>query len=656
MSSVAKRIALIGNPNAGKSSLFNELTGLRQQIGNFPGVTVEKYAGQMSLNNGDPIEVIDLPGTYSLHVATEDERVVVDFLTKTSIEDYPQLFLYVADASNLERNLLFFSQLRDIQLPMALVITMEDVVRKHNGHIDIAGLQSVLQIPVVSVNARTGEGVEALNALIEAHSATPDVQGIQQRIHDLMQSMVDIESDAKERYRIIRSWSGDQQDSAKSSMREETLRLDRLLLHRVWGYVIFAFVLLLIFQFIYRLAAYPMDFLDEAFNNLSAWTSNQMTNGLLSSLFAEGFIPGLGGVLVFVPQIAILFFFLAILEESGYMARVVFLMDRLMKPFGLSGRSVVPLMSSVACAIPGIMSARSIGSPKRRLTTILVAPLMSCSARIPVYTMIISLVIPDREMLGIFNVQGLVLFGLYLLGLISALLVALVLQYLLKSGEQDFLMMELPSYKWPRWKHVGIKMWEKVRIFAWDAGRIIVAISIVLWALATFGPGDQMERAAQSKTEEVLAQGGTVEEAQVAADAVQLEHSYIGHLGKAIEPAIRPLGYDWKMGIALITSFAAREVFVGTMATIYSVGEEFEEGDTLKERLRDERDPTTGALVYNFASGCSLLVFYVYAMQCMATFAVMRRETQSWKWPVIQMIYMGILAYITAWGVFQWLS
>lgn len=656
MNASLQRIALIGNPNAGKSSLFNELTGMRQQIGNFPGVTVEKHAGQMTAKDGRVIEVIDLPGTYSLHATSEDERVVVDMLTMSEPDRYPQLFLYVADASNLERNLLFFSQLRDAHVPMILVLTMEDVVIRHHGKLNLEALRAALQIPVLSVNARTGEGVDALLDQIEAYIPASDAGDIPQRIISCRDAVQDIQVDSATRYGMIESWLGASMEDTKKSIRKETLKLDRLLLHRFWGYFIFSFILLLIFQFIYRLASYPMDFLDETFNNLSAWTANQLPEGILSSLLSEGFIPGIGGVLVFVPQIAILFFFLALLEESGYMARVVFLMDRLVKPFGLSGRSVVPLMSSVACAIPGIMSARSIGSPKRRLTTILVAPLMSCSARIPVYTMIISLVIPDRMLLGVINVQGLVLFGLYFLGLISALFVAWILQYLLKSGERDFLMMELPAYKWPRWKHVGIKMWEKVRIFAWDAGRIILAISIVLWALASFSPNDGIDESAQGIAEQVIASGGSEQQAEAMASAYKIEHSYIGHLGKAIEPVIRPLGYDWKMGIALISSFAAREVFVGTMATIYSVGEDFEEGDSLKNRLKEERDPATGALVYNLASGCSLLVFYVYAMQCMATFAVMRRETQSWKWPIVQIVYMGVLAYVFAWIVFQWLN
>ncbi|MFM7729463.1 MAG: ferrous iron transporter B [Flavobacteriales bacterium] len=651
-----RRVALIGNPNAGKSSLFNELTGMRQQIGNFPGVTVEKHAGQMTAKDGRTIEVIDLPGTYSLHATSEDERVVVDLLTQSDADQYPQLFLYVADASNLERNLLFFSQLRDAQLPMILVITMEDVVIKHHGKLNLDGLRAALEIPVLSVNARTGDGVEALRNQIESIQPALDVLSTKQRISSAIDETQDIQLDSARRFSMIDEWLGSPMVEAKKSIRKETLKLDRLLLHRFWGYFIFGFILLLIFQFIYRLASYPMDFLDESFNNLSVWTANQLPERILSSLLAEGFIPGLGGVLVFVPQIAILFFFLAMLEETGYMARVVFLMDRLVKPFGLSGRSVVPLMSSVACAIPGIMAARSISSPKRRLTTILVAPLMSCSARIPVYTMIISLVIPDRMVLGVFNIQGLVLFALYLLGLISALLVSWILQKLLKSSERDFLMMELPSYKWPRWKHVGLKMWEKVRIFAWDAGRIILAISIVLWALASFSPEDGIDASAQGISEQVRAGGGSEQQAEAMAAAYKMEHSYIGHFGKAIEPAIQPLGYDWKMGIALISSFAAREVFVGTMATIYSVGADFEDSGTLKNRLKEERNPATGALVYNLASGCSLLVFYVYAMQCMATFAVMRRETQSWKWPVVQMVYMGVLAYVFAWIVFQWLT
>jgi ferrous iron transport protein B len=373
-----------------------------------------------------------------------------------------------------------------------------------------------------------------------------------------------------------------------------------------------------------------------------------MPPGVFTNLIAEGVIPGIGGVVIFVPQIAILFFFLSLLEESGYMARVVFLMDRLVRPFGLNGKSVVPLMSSVACAIPGIMATRTISTFKDRIVTIMVAPLMSCSARIPVFTLLIALVVPAERVWGVFDLQGLVLLGLYALGLFSALAVAAILKGIIKTGEPSYLILEMPRYRWPRWKEVAVNLLEKVRVFVWDAGKVIVAISILLWALASYGPAHRMEKAEQ----EVM-MNAAPEQVEELKAAARLENSYIGILGHTIEPIIKPLGYDWKMGIALITSFAAREVFVGSMATIYSVGEDFEENTALIERLKNETWSDTGRPVYTVASGISLMVFYVYAMQCMATFAVVRRETKSWKWPIFQLLYMGVLAYLAAFITFQ---
>jgi ferrous iron transport protein B len=454
--------------------------------------------------------------------------------------------------------------------------------------------------------------------------------------------------DAELRLEVVRKLLIGVVRSSANPMSSFTRRLDDLLVHRVWGYLIFLGVLLLIFQFIFRLAAIPMDLIDGWFVHFSMWAKNHMPEGAFTNLVAEGVIPGIGGVVVFVPQIAILFFFLSLLEESGYMARVVFLMDRLVRPFGLNGKSVVPLMSSVACAIPGIMATRTISTFKDRIITIMVAPLMSCSARIPVYTLLIALVIPSDRLWGVFDLQGLVLLGLYALGLFSALAVAGIMKYFIKTGEPSYLILELPMYRWPRWKQVGVNLLEKVRVFAWDAGRVIVAISIVLWALASYGPAHRIERAEQ----EALLHSSPENVEQVKA-AARLENSYIGILGHAIEPFIKPLGYDWKMGIALITSFAAREVFVGSMATIYSVGEDFEESTALVDRLREERWSDSGLPVYTTASGISLMVFYVYAMQCMATFAVVRRETKSWKWPFLQLVYMGVLAYLAAYITFQ---
>jgi ferrous iron transport protein B len=398
-----------------------------------------------------------------------------------------------------------------------------------------------------------------------------------------------------------------------------------------------------------------MDFIDGLFVSFSNWSSDILPAGLLNDLISQGIIPGIGGVVVFIPQIALLFFFISILEESGYLSRVVFIMDKIMRPFGLNGKSVVPLISSVACAIPGVMAARTIADWKERLITILVAPLMSCSARIPVYTLLISLVIPQKYLFGFINLQGVVLFALYFLGLLSALVIAIILKLLIKNKEKGFLLLELPSYKMPRWSNVGINVLEKVKIFILDAGKIILSISIILWALATFGPGENMDGAEKYVRANPSFEKLTIEEQNQHVAAARLESSYIGIFGKAIEPAIRPLGYDWKIGISLITSFAAREVFVGSLATIYAVQDDGGENVRLIERLKNEKNKHN-VPVFTLASGVSLMIFYVFAMQCMATLAVVKRETNSWKWPLIQVVFMGFIAYFGALISFQLLS
>jgi ferrous iron transport protein B len=640
-----RKIALIGNPNTGKSSLFNHLTGMRQHVGNYPGITLDKKWGECTLEDGNTAQILDLPGVYSVFPRSKDERVVINILSNAQHTDYPDIIVVVADATNLERNLLLFTQVHDLNIPAVLVLTMDDVNLRQGIRIDKQLLSKRLGgVPVVTVNARTGEGVDRLkNALVNKIGGVGNTPFSPTYPIEIKDDTTAQQSDAEIRFEAIRKLLIGVNRTAPVTGNSPTRKLDALLVHSVWGYFIFLGVLLLIFQFIFQLAAIPMDFIDGWFLQLSIWIQEHMPAGTFTNLIAEGVIPGIGGVLLFVPQIAILFFFLSLLEESGYMARVVFLMDRLVRPFGLNGKSVVPLMSSVACAIPGVMATRTISTFKDRIVTIMVAPLMSCSARIPVYTLLIALVIPDQRVWGVFDLQGLVLLGLYALGLFSALAVAGIMKRFVRTGEPSYLILEMPLYRWPRWKAVGINLFEKVRVFAWDAGRVIVAISILLWALASYGPSQRMEQAEQ----EAAMQAMPGEEEQMKA-AARLENSYIGILGHAIEPVIKPLGYDWKMGISLITSFAAREVFVGSMATIYSVGEDFEENSALIDRLREERWSDSGKPVYTLASGMSLMVFYVYAMQCMATFAVVRRETKSWKWPIIQLVYMGVLAYIGA--------
>jgi len=648
------KIALLGNPNTGKSSVFNMLTGMRQHVGNFPGVTVDKKVGKLVSDSGTH-ELIDFPGTYSVYPRSKDEEVVYKSLCDEKSDNYPGAAIVVVDASNLERNLLLFTQIYDLQLPVIMVLNMTDVARKQNKIHDVHALEELFpEAIILETNARIRTGkqriLDAITNLKErkGHKFQPEIE---------IASVDDVPAQEKEteaRFRRISEISHVEKVKEKPTETRSN-KLDRILVHPIFGYLIFAVILIIIFQFIYAFAQIPMDLIDGAFASFSGWTNSVLPAGIMTDLVTQGIIPGIGGVVIFIPQIALLFFFIAILEETGYLSRVVFIMDRVMRPLGLNGKSVVPLLSSVACAIPGVMSARTISDWKERMITIMVAPLMSCSARIPVYTLLIALVIPNEKIFGFMNVQGLVLFGLYALGTISALLIAALLKWFIKTRDTGFLMLEMPAYKAPHWRNVGIVLWEKVRLFVWDAGKIIVAISIVLWAMATFGPGDRMEKAAVLAHEQATIQQLSEEDESRLVASAELENSYIGIMGKAIEPAIEPLGYDWKIGISLITSFAAREVFVGSMATIYAVQDGGTRNAPLIEKMREERR-SDGTVVYSLAAGVSLMVFYVFAMQCMATLAVVKRETKSWKWPLIQIGYMGVLAYLGAWITFILLS
>jgi ferrous iron transport protein B len=651
------KIALVGNPNTGKSSVFNLLTGLRQHVGNFPGVTVDKKVGTVTIA-GESHTVVDLPGTYSIYPRSADEQVVYNTLSNPTNPDYPDAVVVVADASNLERNLFLFSQVYDLSIPCVLVLNMTDIAQRKGISIDQQQLETTFPgASIVAMNARVGLGkdrlIQSLNDLFTKGSENWRAFLPEHHLAPI-EDLKDQEQEAEARYAKITKLMPSLV-RIQPVERKSVGSIDRWLVHPVFGYLIFAVILLIIFQFIFAFASVPMDFIDASFTELSGWISNQLPSGVLSDLISQGIIPGIGGVVVFVPQIALLFFFIALLEESGYLARVVFIMDRLMRPLGLNGKSVVPLLSSVACAIPGIMATRTIADWKERIITIMVAPLMSCSARIPVYTLLIALVIPNERVLGVLNIQGLVLFGLYSLGLVSALVVAAIMKGLIRSKDRGFLLLELPSYKRPQWKNVGITVLEKVRVFVTDAGKVILAISIILWALASYGPGDSMSQATVSAEKKAKTLGLSLDETGQLVASEQLEKSYMGHLGKAIEPIIQPIGYDWKIGISLITSFAAREVFVGSLATIYAVQEEGEENKRLIDRLRAEKN-ADGSPVYSLASGVSLMIFYVYAMQCMATLAVVKRETKSWKWPIIQVAFMGVLAYLGALLAFNLLS
>ncbi len=645
------KIGLFGNPNTGKSSLFNVLTGLNQHVGNFPGVTVEKKYGVINRSE-KKFTIIDFPGVYSVYPNSEDEQVVYDVLKDPNHLDFPDIACVVLDSSNLSRNLLLLTQFYDLKIPIVAILNMWDLVEKRGLSIDLINLKKTFPgVEFVQTNARVGLGKERVFEAIEKIIETSNYSTV---IDSYELAKIEDKKSQENEIKIRYGWINEKLPhflKSKPFVEERTKKIDKILTHPIFGYLIFLSILFAVFQFIFSFAVIPMDFIDLKFSQLSEWVGTTMQSGLFNDLVSQGIIPGIGGVVVFIPQIALLFFFLSILEETGYLARVVFLMDRLMRPFGLNGKSVVPLMSSVACAIPGVMATRTIADWKERLITILVAPLMSCSARIPVFTLLISLTIPNEYVAGIFNLQGVVLMGLYLLGIVSALFVAIILNKLIKIKSSGYLLLELPSYKSPRWKNVFINVWEKVKLFSLDAGKVILAISIVLWVLATFGPGDTMETEALKREESLASSTLSEDEKEQQIASVKLEHSYIGIMGKGLEPVIAPLGYDWKIGISLITSFAAREVFVGSLATIYAVHDESEENDRLIDRLKKELKPD-GTPVYSLATGLSLMVFYVFAMQCMATLAVVKRETNSWKWPIIQIVFMGFLAYSASFFTF----
>jgi len=695
-------IALVGNPNSGKSSLFNCLTGLNQKVGNFPGVTVDKKTGFMQLGTGEA-EITDLPGSYSLYPRRLDEWVSYKVLLGQDKTVKADVFLAVVDASNLQRNLLFCTQLIDLKLPIVVVLTMTDLAARKGIKIDTPELERELGVPVVAVNPRKQKGIPALKKAIEqtaqglykppvnnfidlqALAGAPgsdlkkEIPGIGDytAIHYLINhESFDLPVDMQDRIESIEQKNA---FNPTKTQAEEILqrygrikhimqvavsvpdplqksrvteKIDNLLLHRRWGYLILLAVLFLLFQSVFWLASYPMDWIDAGTASFSGWLSSVLPENGWTDLLINGIIAGLGGIVIFVPQIAILFGLITILEDTGYMARISFLTDRLMRSVGLNGKSVMPMISGFACAIPAVMSARNIENRKERLLTILITPLMSCSARLPVYTILIGLVIPNNYLLGFIGLQGLVMLGLYLLGFVMALIVSYVAKWFININEKSFFILELPVYHSPRWKNVLNTMVEKAKIFVLQAGKVIMIISLVLWVLQSFGPGDRMHRVTE-KYEAALAQpGADSTQLKFDYDNEHLENSYVGIAGKAIEPVVSPLGYDWKIGIALITSFAAREVFVGTMATLYSVEDDGEENATLKEKMH-AAVRADGTPVYTLATGVSLMVFYVFAMQCMSTLAIVRRETRSWKWPAIQLVYMTALAYAMSWLVYQ---
>ena len=641
------RLILVGNPNSGKSTLFNSLTGLNQRIGNFPGVTVEKKMGSVRINDKLVAEVIDLPGTYSLSPRSEDERVTFEYLSDNTRTDLPELIVVVADASNLKRNLLLATQLIDSEQPTILVLNMMDVVERNKQSIDLEKLQKSLGIPVIPMNARLGKGTEELKGVIANYQYKKAEKFIEDHeSKDALENTIN----RFDKIKVIIAETLTKNGEARTAT--VTRKIDSVFTHPIWGFSIFLFILFLIFQAIFSWSSYPMDWIENGFLVFGNWLSETLPQGVLNDLLVDGVLAGLGGIIIFIPQIAMLFMFIAILEDTGYLSRVSFLTDALLKRFGLNGRSIIPLLGGAACAVPAIMSARTIANKKERLLTIFVTPLMSCSARIPVYTLLIALVVPaDKQFLS-FNLQGIVMMGLYLLGFGAAMATAFVMKYIVKSEERSHFVMELPIYRTPRWTNVGMKILNKTKLFLFEAGKIIIAVSIVLWVLSSYGPGDKMA-AVDAKYETLLAHSSSDETSineQIATD--KLEVSYAGHIGKFIEPAIRPLGFDWKIGIAIITSFAAREVFVGTMATLYTVGDE-ENTEGIKAKMQRATFSDTGEKVYTRATGYSLLIFYAFALQCMATVAIVVKETGGWKWPIIQLVYMGALAYFSSLLIYQ---
>ena len=690
------RIAMAGNPNSGKSTLFNLLTGLRQKTGNFPGVTVDLHVGYCKLPNGKKVEIIDLPGTYSLFPKSIDEQVTAAALCNEQHPNYPQLTLVVADSSNLKRSLYLCTQLIDIGMPVILVLNMIDVALRKTIDIDVPKLSNMLGVPVVKVNSKEGTGIDDLKNQIEKSSLKSSApllptneisnhnwQGLQaalegksafdafvQCINHNLFFKTTIDSQIKDffknevvnliqlqtseslcRFKLIGKITDTCLSYKNRDINPITQKLDNIFTHKVWGFAIFLLVLFSIFQFIFTFSALPMEWIENSFAWFSDIIGNALPKGILNDIITKGILAGLSGVVVFIPQIAFLFAFIAILEDSGYMARVSFIMDKMMRKFGLNGKSIIPLISGAACAVPAIMGARTISNTKERLITILVTPLMSCSARLPVYTLLIALVVPSKNLWGIINIQGLILMALYLIGFLAAIGAAFVLKFLIKSKEQSYFIMELPIYRLPQAKQVGMVIYDKVKVFLFEAGKIIIAISIILWLMASFAPGNRMKDIEQKYASSSLAE--VEKNNRIAAE--QLEASYAGIAGKTIEPLIAPLGFDWKIGISLVTSFAAREVFVGTMATIYSVGDDADER-SIRVKMKEEINPITLQPVYSTAVAFSLMLFYAFAMQCMSTIAVVYRETKGYKWPIIQFVFMAALAYLSSFTVYQLLK
>lgn len=699
------RVALVGNPNTGKSTLFNILTGLNQKIGNFPGVTVDKKTGFCQLPDGRTAEIIDLPGTYSIYPKSKDESIVFSVLADKAKGLTPDLIVVILDASNLKRNLLLYTQIADLKIPIVVALNMIDVSDKAGIDIDIDLFAKKLGVLVVPVSARKIKGIDQLkNAIAYANKValqqdTIDVEAIAPQLigqikddlkidnpylalqlahqHETLSYLSTEQSDRIEKLEHEFSFHSQKSQATETIARynfindllydtvkkpetahDETVsnKIDKILTHKVFGFVIFFAILMFIFQAIFSWSAYPMSLIEDLFIWLQKVISNVLPAGPLVSLVVDGVLAGLSGVMVFIPQIAILFALISILEDTGYMSRVTFMMDKVMRKVGLNGKSVVPLIGGFACAVPSIMSTRNIENWKDRMITIMVTPLVACSARLPIYTLMIALVVPNRNVWWIFNLQGLALTAMYLLSIVSAVTVAFVMKFILKARERGYFIMELPVYRMPRWKNVGFTMYDRSKTFVLQAGKVIIAVSVILWVLKSYGPGDTFAKIDQKYHQAQYVKTMTPDSLTKIIASEKLESSYAGVFGHVIEPVIKPLGFDWKIGIALISSFAAREVFVGTMATIYSVEGDADKMESVQQKMHSATNPDTGQPVFTLAVAFSLMMFYAFAMQCASTVAVVYRETKDWRWPAVQFAYMTGLAYVASFIVYHWLK
>ncbi|MCP4122316.1 MAG: ferrous iron transport protein B [Bacteroidetes bacterium] len=696
-----KRIALIGNPNSGKSSLFNALTGLNQKTGNYPGVTVDRNAGHIILDD-NKVEVIDLPGTYSLYPNSRDELVVSEELLTHHGNKGLDAVVYVADITLLDKELLLLTQVMDLEYPVVLALNMADLQSESSIEKVEKKIREEFGIEVVSLSAKRKTNIDELKRAISVslHSEGkgsafmgvnrnlrlikalqgdfPDLndygcllvahhhkhyafltQSIKSKVEKVLKSF-DFDSiteqidETMERYNKMGPVLRVVNLNVSEAHTKQSKRLDKWLVHPFFGPVIFLAMMLLVFQAVFSWSQYPMAGIEWIFFHMGDVVTNYVKIPWLADLLTNGVLAGLGAILVFTPQIAILFFLLAILEQSGYMARVVFMFDPLMRKVGLSGRSMVALFSGAACAVPAIMSARTIRNPKERLNTILVTPLISCSARLPVYILLIGMLVPAGSYAGIISKQAAVFVLIYLISIVSTFLMAWIFKMVLRTEGGGMLLLDLPVYQRPVIRDVIVSVWSKVKTFAWQAGRIIFVLSLVIWVASSYGPSGEMAMAKAEAAELAKVQGIDAEEASRLEGSMKLEHSYAGHLGKFIEPAIRPLGFDWKIGIGLISAFAAREVFVGTLATIYSVGDD--SNQSLQEKMQSEVFRDSGEKVFSFATIISLILFFIFAMQCMSTVAIVKKETNSWKWPMFQMVYMTAIAIILSFTAYQILS